>query len=93
MLSTYQILVTGIGRNKYHNGGRLRFGPDGKLYAATGDAQSPERAQDLDSLNGKILRINTDGIVPFDNPFNNYVWTYGHRDPQGLAFDSQGRLW
>ncbi len=91
--STYQVLVTGIGRNKYHNGGRLRFGPDGKLYAATGDAQSPESAQDLDSLNGKILRINADGSVPSDNPFNNYVWTYGHRNPQGLAFDSQGRLW
>lgn len=91
--STYQVLVSGIGRNKYHNGGRLRFGPDGKLYAATGDAQSPESAQNLDSLNGKILRINTDGSVPSDNPFNNYVWTYGHRNPQGLAFDSQGRLW
>jgi len=91
--STYQVLVAGIRRNKNHNGGRLRFGPDGKLYAATGDAQSPESAQDLNSLNGKILRINTDGSVPSDNPFNNYVWTYGHRNPQGLAFDSQGRLW
>jgi glucose/arabinose dehydrogenase len=91
--STYQVLVTGIGRNKYHNGGRLRFGPDGKLYATTGDAQAPETAQDLDSLNGKILRINADGSVPSDNPYNNYVWTYGHRNPQGIAFDSQGRLW
>ena len=91
--STYQVLVAGIGRNKYHNGGRLRFGPDGKLYAATGDAQSPERVQDINSLNGKVLRINTDGSVPSDNPFNNYVWTYGHRNPQGLAFDSRGRLW
>ena len=91
--STYQVLVAGIRRNKNNNGGRLRFGPDGKLYAATGDAQAPESAQDLDSLNGKILRINTDGSVPSDNPFNNYIWTYGHRDPQGLAFDSQGRLW
>ena len=91
--STYQVLVTGIGRNKYHNGGRLQFGPDGKLYATTGDAQAPETAQDLDSLNGKILRINADGSVPSDNPYNNYVWTYGHRNPQGIAFDSQGRLW
>ncbi len=91
--STYQVLVTGIGRNKYNNGGRLRFGPDGKLYAATGDAQAPDSAQDLNSLNGKILRINADGSVPSDNPFNNYIWTYGHRNPQGLAFDSQGRLW
>lgn len=93
VLSTYQVLVAGIGRNKYHNGGRLRFGPDGKLYAATGDAQSPGSAQDLDSLNGKVLRINSDGSVPADNPFNNYIWTYGHRNPQGLAFDANGRLW
>ncbi|RYY73443.1 MAG: glucose dehydrogenase [Gammaproteobacteria bacterium] len=93
VLPTYQVLVTGIGRNKYHNGGRLRFGPDGKLYAATGDAQSPDSAQDLNSLNGKILRINVDGTAPSDNPFNNYIWTYGHRNPQGLAFDSNGRLW
>jgi glucose/arabinose dehydrogenase len=44
-------------------------------------------------LNGKVLRINADGSVPSDNPFGNYVWSYGHRNPQGLAFDSQGRLW
>jgi glucose/arabinose dehydrogenase len=93
VMSTQQVLISGIKRNKYNNGGRLRFGPDGKLYAATGDAQSPESAQDLNSLNGKILRINADGSVPSDNPFNNYIWSYGHRNPQGLAFDSQGRLW
>ena len=91
--STHQVLLTGIGRNKYHNGGRLRFGPDDKLYIATGDAQSAERAQNINSLDGKILRMNADGSVPADNPFNNYVWTYGHRNPQGLAFDSRGRLW
>lgn len=91
--STHQELLTGIGRNKFHNGGRLRFGPDGKLYVATGDAQSAESAQDINSLNGKILRMNAEGGVPSDNPFNNYVWTYGHRNPQGLAFDSKGRLW
>lgn len=91
--STHQVLLTGIGRNKFHNGGRLRFGPDGKLYIATGDAQAPESAQNINSLTGKILRMNPDGSVPSDNPFNNYVWSYGHRNPQGLAFDSQGRLW
>jgi glucose/arabinose dehydrogenase len=91
--STHQVLLTGIGRNKFHNGGRLRFGPDGKLYIATGDAQAPESAQNINSLTGKILRMNADGSVPSDNPFNNYVWSYGHRNPQGLAFDSQGRLW
>ncbi len=91
--STHQVLLTGIGRNKYHNGGRLRFGPDGKLYVATGDAQSAESAQNINSLNGKILRMNVDGSVPSDNPYSNYVWSYGHRNPQGLAFDSRGRLW
>jgi glucose/arabinose dehydrogenase len=88
-----QVLVSGILRNKFHDGGRLRFGPDGKLYASTGDAQNGDYAQNTASLNGKILRINADGSVPSDNPFGNYVWSYGHRNPQGLAFDSQGRLW
>ncbi|MFG3644276.1 PQQ-dependent sugar dehydrogenase [Micromonospora sp. NPDC047762] len=88
-----QVLLSGIRRNKYHDGGRLRFGPDGKLYASTGDAQNGNYAQDRSSLEGKILRLNPDGTVPSDNPFGNYVWSYGHRNPQGLAFDSQGRLW
>jgi glucose/arabinose dehydrogenase len=92
-LKSEQVLVSGILRNKFHDGGRLRFGPDGKLYASTGDAQNPQTAQDTASLNGKVLRINPDGSVPSDNPFGNYVWSYGHRNPQGLAFDSQGRLW
>ena len=91
--STLQVLLSGIGRNKYHNGGRLRFGPDGKLYATTGDAQNGAYAQDINNLAGKVLRLNPDGTRPSDNPFGNYVWSYGHRNPQGLAFDSQGRLW
>jgi glucose/arabinose dehydrogenase len=91
--STLQVLLSGIGRNKYHNGGRLRFGPDGKLYASTGDAQSGAFSQDINNLAGKVLRLNPDGTRPTDNPFNNYVWSYGHRNPQGLAFDSFGRLW
>ncbi|GIF06991.1 PQQ-dependent sugar dehydrogenase [Actinoplanes siamensis] len=91
---TLQVLLTGIPRNKYHNGGRLRFGPDGMLYAAAGDGQDPDQAQDLASLGGKVLRLRPDGGVPADNPFaGSYVWSYGHRNPQGLAFDSQGRLW
>jgi glucose/arabinose dehydrogenase len=90
---TEQVLVKGILRNKFHDGGRLRFGPDGKLYAATGDAQNGDNAQNRDGLNGKILRLNPDGSVPADNPFGTYVWSYGHRNPQGLAFDSRGRLW
>jgi len=91
--STEQILLSGVLRNKFHDGGRLRFGPDGKLYASTGDAQNGDNAQNLAGLNGKVLRLNPDGTVPIDNPFGNYVWSYGHRNPQGLAFDSQGRLW
>ncbi|MDQ0374270.1 PQQ-dependent sugar dehydrogenase [Cellulomonas humilata] len=90
---TEQVLLSGIPRNKFHDGGRLRFGPDGKLYAATGDAQNGDYAQNTSNLAGKILRLNPDGTVPSDNPFGNYVWSYGHRNPQGIAFDSQGRLW
>ena len=93
-LSGEQVLLTGIARNRYHNGGRLAFGPDGKLYATTGDAQNGANAQDLNSLNGKVLRLNSDGSVPADNPFaGKYVWSYGHRNVQGIAWDSQGRLW
>jgi glucose/arabinose dehydrogenase len=91
--STYQILIQGIGKSRYHNGGRLRFGPDGKLYASAGDAQNTSTAQSNTSLNGKILRINPDGTIPSDNPFGNAVWSKGHRNPQGLDFDAQGRLW
>ncbi|MGW3963255.1 PQQ-dependent sugar dehydrogenase [Amycolatopsis sp. NPDC005003] len=92
--STEQVLLTGIARNKFHNGGRLRFSPDGKyLFAGTGDAQNSSNAPNTSSLNGKVLRINPDGSIPADNPFHNAVWSYGHRNVQGLAFDSQGRLW
>ncbi|NUK22452.1 PQQ-dependent sugar dehydrogenase [Streptomyces lunaelactis] len=92
-LSDYKILLQGMEKSRFHNGGRLRFGPDGKLYASMGDAQSGSRAQDKTSLNGKILRINADGTIPSDNPFGNAVWSLGHRNPQGIDFDSKGRLW
>jgi glucose/arabinose dehydrogenase len=92
-LASEQVLVQGLLRNKFHNGGRLRWGPDGKLYASTGDAQNGANAQNTSNLAGKVLRINPDGTIPSDNPFGNFVWSYGHRNPQGLAFDSSGRLW
>jgi glucose/arabinose dehydrogenase len=93
--ATEQVLVTGIPRNHFSDGGRLRFSPDGRyLFAGTGDAQNAANAQNLNSLAGKILRLNPDGSVPADNPFpGTYIWSYGHRNVQGLAFDSQGRLW
>jgi glucose/arabinose dehydrogenase len=76
-----------------HDGGRIAFGPDGMLYITTGDAAVPSLAQDRDSLAGKILRLEEDGSVPGDNPFGTPVYSYGHRNPQGLAWDSAGNLW
>jgi glucose/arabinose dehydrogenase len=87
-------IVTGIARGFIHNGGRLAFGPDGKLYAGVGETGDTGLAQDRGSQNGKILRMNADGSVPSDNPFpGSRVWTLGHRNVQGLAFDSAHRLW
>lgn len=87
------VVVEGILGSSIHDGGRILFGPDGKLYFTTGDAGIPDISQNLESLNGKILRLNDDGSIPDDNPFGNSVWSTGHRNAQGLAWDSQGRLW
>jgi glucose/arabinose dehydrogenase len=93
-LGAAEVVIDGIPKAGNHNGGRLAFGPDGKLYVSTGDASRPERAQDLDSLGGKILRLNPDGSIPADNPFDGSpVFSYGHRNVQGLAFDDDGNLW
>ncbi|MDW0253893.1 MAG: PQQ-dependent sugar dehydrogenase [Nitrososphaeraceae archaeon] len=80
-------ILDGIPGNDYRDGGRIKFGRDGKLYVSTGDASIPELSQDLNSLAGKILRINEDGTVPQDNPFSNSaVYAYGFRNAQGLAW-------
>ncbi|MCB8905145.1 MULTISPECIES: PQQ-dependent sugar dehydrogenase [unclassified Streptomyces] len=92
-LGGYTVLLQGIKKNRFHNGGRLAIGPDGFLYASTGDGQTPALAQDKNSLNGKILRLTTAGAPAPGNPFGNYVYSLGHRNPQGLAFDRGGRLW
>jgi glucose/arabinose dehydrogenase len=87
-------ILTGIPAASVHDGGRIAFGPDGKLYVATGESGTPALAQDRSSLGGKILRVNPDGSIPSDNPDPaSPVWSFGHRNIQGLAWDSAGRLW
>jgi glucose/arabinose dehydrogenase len=87
-------VLTGLDRAPIHDGGRIAFGPDGMLYVGTGDAGNGELAQDPESLNGKILRMRPDGGAPADNPFRgSLVWSVGHRNVQGLAWDADGRLW
>jgi glucose/arabinose dehydrogenase len=89
-----QPILTGIKRFVFHSGGRIAFGPDGKLYAGVGEAGDKPLAQDRASLNGKILRMNPDGSVPSSNPFRgSRVWSYGHRNVQGLAWDRHRHLW
>ena len=92
-LGSEEIIVDKIPGASNHNGGRIKFGPDGNLYITTGDAQEPSRAQDKNSLAGKILRVTAEGKTASGNPFNNLSYSYGHRNPQGIAWDSNGNLW
>lgn len=89
-----QTLIDRIPAARTHNGGRIKVGPDQKLYITTGDAEASELAQDLKSLAGKILRINLDGSIPEDNPIaGSPIYSYGFRNPQGLAWDANGVLY
>ncbi|MEM5017156.1 PQQ-dependent sugar dehydrogenase [Metabacillus indicus] len=89
-----RVLLEDIPGARFHNGGRLKIGPDDKLYATAGDALTPELAQDRESLAGKILRLELDGALPDDNPFpESYVYSYGHRNPQGLAWSDNGEMY
>lgn len=88
------VILDGLERGSRHQGGRMIFGPDGMLYVGVGDAGIDHLAQERDSLNGKILRMRPNGKAPPDNPFNgSLVYSWGHRNVQGLAFDEDGRLW
>lgn len=88
------VLIDHIPGGMIHNGGRIKFGPDRKLYITTGDSGTSSLAQDLTSMAGKILRINPDGSIPEDNPFpRSPIYSFGHRNPQGLAWDQRGVLY
>ncbi len=89
-----RVILDRIPGGSVHNGGRIKIGPDQKLYITTGDAGNPNLSQDINSLAGKILRINLDGSIPMDNPFkNSLIFSLGHRNPQGLAWNSNNMLY
>lgn len=93
-LGTPEVILDGIPHGFTHDGGRLAFGPDGYLYASTGETGEGALAQDRGTLAGKILRITPDGEPAPGNPSEgSEIWSFGHRNVQGLAFDDQDRLW
>ncbi len=86
-LTDEQYILDKIPGSRFHNGGRLKFGPDGKLYITTGDSQDSNLSQDIDSLAGKILRINEDGTIPEGNPYDDSpVFAHGLRNSQGISW-------
>jgi glucose/arabinose dehydrogenase len=92
-LGAPKVILRGIPKGFIHNGGRMVIGPDGYLYVGTGESGDRGLAQDKDSLGGKILKLRLDGRPAPGNPFDNEVFSYGHRNVQGLAFDDDDRLW
>lgn len=88
-----RVIMEGIPASRFHDGGRIAFGPDGYLYATVGDAGDEAAAQDPERMHGSIIRVTDKGEVPTGNPFENAVYSYGHRNAQGLAWDADGRLW
>jgi glucose/arabinose dehydrogenase len=92
-LGAPKVILRGIPKAFIHNGGRMVIGPDDYLYVGTGESGNGSLSQDKDSLGGKILRLRVDGRPAPGNPFDNEVYSYGHRNVQGLAFDADGRLW
>jgi len=92
-LQNEYVLLDNIQASAWHAGGRLEFGPDGKLYATTGDGNELLKPQDIEFLGGKILRLNKDGTIPEDNPFeDSYVYSLGHRNPQGIAWNIETEI-
>ncbi len=91
--SEAKTIIEGIPGAVFHDGGRIKFGPDNLLYITTGDALNPSQAQDINALGGKILRLTDEGSPAPGNPFNNQVYSFGHRNPQGITWDREGKLW
>ena len=93
-LGSAETIIEGLPSASFHNGGRIAFGPDNSLYVTVGDAGDTRSAQNRNVLSGKILRMTPDGTVPSNNPFtNSFVYSYGHRNPQGIAWSSDGTMY